>query len=324
MDRPIGARSLDEPLAPLMLSTVTNTDFIKTIGNPSGLSLCGTAKLSDWQLEFLILIVPAVAAHHCRASRQLRNIRSKASLVEKVFDDKDDEDETDKEGQEPRAETSRYAKRSWTMRSFHSAGAFVARHGIHLRLSIIHTSAGGAPSPQDDPLQLLHSRDGSDAQSIVSASSAMSPLARSVVDPWGKEPAEPIPPLRQQIVSDFKKSLPLLLLGSVRVIMVKGVEYPEHVTEYGVHWNFFITLALLPFAGTLSGPSQNTFGTVSSVWPYIWPPASSEITELQEWALSSNLPRNTLLRQNKEGLTSMVGYLAIFYIGLDSATTSSH
>lgn len=75
------------------------------------------------------------------------------------------------------------------------------------------------------------------------------------------------------LLGSMKRSIPILVLGLIRVMMVKGTDYPvrplgqptvaasplntgnqEHVTEYGVHWNFFFTLGLLPFLGQLAWP----------------------------------------------------------------------
>ncbi|KAL6878390.1 hypothetical protein ACP4OV_012560 [Aristida adscensionis] len=47
----------------------------------------------------------------------------------------------------------------------------------------------------------------------------------------------------------FKAALssisPLVFLGFARIISTSGVDYQVHVGEYGVHWNFFFTLAAI-------------------------------------------------------------------------------
>jgi glucosaminylphosphatidylinositol acyltransferase len=84
-------------------------------------------------------------------------------------------------------------------------------------------------------------------------------------------PADLRPPLPLEILSVLERSLPVLVLGLLRVVLVKGTQYPvscpkfcflfelltrmqEHVTEYGVHWNFFLTLALIPILRVLLHP----------------------------------------------------------------------
>ncbi|GAA5896233.1 hypothetical protein JCM6882_008526 [Rhodosporidiobolus microsporus] len=123
-------------------------------------------------------------------------------------------------------------------------------------------------------------------------------------------------PYLTTIWRSFKKCLPLVVLGLVRVVMVKGVDYPEHVSEYGVHWNFFFTLALLPvFGAALVGVFLKK---VDLHWVGLLVSVAHQIllngTSLQTWTLEA--PRFGLVSQNKEGIVSFIGYLSIYLLGL--------
>ncbi|BGO98161.1 Glucosaminyl phosphatidylinositol (GlcN-PI) nositol acylation protein [Rhodotorula toruloides] len=123
---------------------------------------------------------------------------------------------------------------------------------------------------------------------------------------------------RSYISSVFRstrKCLPLVALGMVRVVMVKGVDYPEHLTEYGVHWNFFFTLALLPvFGSALEGLAGKVDMHVVGLAVGIVHQLALSWTPLQHWALEA--PRTTIISQNKEGIVSFPGYLSIYLLGL--------
>ncbi|KAF2627525.1 GPI-anchored wall transfer protein 1 [Macroventuria anomochaeta] len=123
------------------------------------------------------------------------------------------------------------------------------------------------------------------------------------------------PPLSKRLITSFRHAIPLLVLGTIRFISVKGLDYAEHVTEYGVHWNFFFTLGFLPpFAALL----QIIFDLVPS-----YTVLSCVLAGLYELALDNTslgafiltAPRTDLLSKNREGIFSFVGYLAIFLAG---------
>ena len=112
-----------------------------------------------------------------------------------------------------------------------------------------------------------------------------------------------------------KHSLPLFVLGVIRLYSVKGLDYAEHVSEYGVHWNFFFTLALLPpFVAGL----QSFFKLIPSYAVLALLLGSAyqallELTSLKGYILTA--PRTDLLSKNREGIFSFFGYLAIFLAG---------
>ncbi|KAI0392335.1 GPI-anchored wall transfer protein 1 [Xylariaceae sp. FL0594] len=123
--------------------------------------------------------------------------------------------------------------------------------------------------------------------------------------------------LRQGVAASLRHSLPLLAMGVVRLVSVKGLDYAEHVTEYGVHWNFFFTLALLPpFVAIFQSISERipSFAALAIIlgvsYQYVL-----ETSPLKAYVLSA--PRTDLLSMNREGICSFVGYLAIYLAGHD-------
>ncbi|KAG6041311.1 Glucosaminyl phosphatidylinositol (GlcN-PI) nositol acylation protein [Claviceps citrina] len=103
----------------------------------------------------------------------------------------------------------------------------------------------------------------------------------------------------------------------VRLLSVKGLDYAEHVSEYGVHWNFFFTLGLLPpFVAAFQSvlryvPSHAALALlVGGTYQLLL-----ETTALKAYVLTA--PREDLLSMNREGLASFLGYLAVFLAGQD-------
>ncbi|KAH8112762.1 GWT1-domain-containing protein [Phellopilus nigrolimitatus] len=134
-----------------------------------------------------------------------------------------------------------------------------------------------------------------------------------------KDPVYLIAPASPKLATVIKKVLPIFFLGIIRVITVKGTEYPEHESEYGTHWNFFFTLALLPVLQVALHPviihlPISLLGFLVALSHQI----ALSLTPLQRYTLNS--PRTNLISANKEGLVSLIGYLAIHLFGLSAGT----
>ena len=124
-------------------------------------------------------------------------------------------------------------------------------------------------------------------------------------------------------VARFKNSLrhsfPLLILGVVRLLSVKGLEYAEHVSEYGVHWNFFFTLAVIPLMVAIIQPVLRiipSYNILAFVLAICYELVLFLIPNMKRWILLSERKQGDWLSQNREGVFSLVGYLAIFISGM--------
>ncbi|KZF22015.1 GPI-anchored wall transfer protein 1 [Xylona heveae TC161] len=121
--------------------------------------------------------------------------------------------------------------------------------------------------------------------------------------------------LKNRLLKSIRHSLPLMILGLIRLYSVKGLDYAEHVTEYGVHWNFFFTLGLLPPFVALCDTAFRFIPsyTVLSIIVGLTYEVVLQTTSLQAFVLTA--PRKDLFSQNREGIFSFFGYLAIFLAG---------
>ena len=124
--------------------------------------------------------------------------------------------------------------------------------------------------------------------------------------------------------SGLQRTAAVFLLGVGRLCAVRLLGYHEHVSEYGVHWNFFLSLGCVwVLAGTVHGLART--------------PARSALAGLllagvHQWALLQKgsiafmfaAPREGFVAANREGLASVSGYLSVYLVGEGLTCWASH
>jgi phosphatidylinositol glycan class W len=112
---------------------------------------------------------------------------------------------------------------------------------------------------------------------------------------------------------NWKRILPLLFMGLLRLLTHKGLEYPEHASEYGMHWNFFCTLAFLTTVTPwIPGPTCSIPVVIMVCYQFVLS------QHLQEWV--ENAPRactpgevcSNLFVANREGILGCLGYTSLY------------
>jgi len=124
--------------------------------------------------------------------------------------------------------------------------------------------------------------------------------------PLIRDPQYLVKSMRSKVRRVLWRCAPVVALGVIRMLAVKGTEYPEHVTEYGVHWNFFLTLAFVPVLQVLLHPIM-VYLPISMIGVLV---AVGQQIGLSKFGLRDyvlNAPRVNLISANKEGLVSLPG-----------------
>lgn len=122
--------------------------------------------------------------------------------------------------------------------------------------------------------------------------------------------------LARNMKSCLRSCVPLLALGLGRFAVVEYVGYQKHVTEYGVHWNFFVTLAIVKlFTSMITSTVSSKYSLLSGIW-ILWMHEYTMSTKgLKTWVLRDG-PRDDFLSANREGLISIPGYVGLYFVGV--------
>ncbi|VDK70917.1 unnamed protein product [Onchocerca ochengi] len=105
-------------------------------------------------------------------------------------------------------------------------------------------------------------------------------------------------------------SILLILLGIARTVLLNSINYHYSVIEYGVHWNFFITLGMLRLIVEFLGRRCHLLLGIVIGFTYQYFLTKQN---LQEYLLSNETERTDFISKNREGIFSLFGYLSLYY-----------
>ncbi|XP_012833307.1 PREDICTED: uncharacterized protein At4g17910-like [Erythranthe guttata] len=105
----------------------------------------------------------------------------------------------------------------------------------------------------------------------------------------------------------------LIILGFARLISTSSVNYQVHVGEYGVHWNFFFTLAAVAILTFIINVHPNYCGILGSLILIGY--QALLLCGLNKFIMSEER-KPDIFSQNKEGIFSIFGYWGMYLVGV--------
>lgn len=105
-------------------------------------------------------------------------------------------------------------------------------------------------------------------------------------------------------------------LGVLRLVVLRALDYQQHDSEYGVHWNFYVTLAAVWFAVSVMHATSSATGLPRLTMACVVLAAHQAVlsrTSLSEWMLSA--PRTGgFFAENREGIASVAAFAALYLV----------
>ncbi|GIL79297.1 hypothetical protein Vretimale_16460 [Volvox reticuliferus] len=121
------------------------------------------------------------------------------------------------------------------------------------------------------------------------------------------------PPLWRRLLNGLRAATVCWLLGLGRLVTTRAVDYQEHVGEYGVHWNFFWTIAVLALLGHAVALPPPLLAPVA-IGLTLGHQAVLSWGGLGPWVMSEERG-DDMISLNKEGIVSCVGFWALYLWG---------
>lgn len=106
---------------------------------------------------------------------------------------------------------------------------------------------------------------------------------------------------------------PLMVLGIARLLSTAGVDYQVHVGEYGVHWNFFFTLAAVSILTSMINIPPKYSGILGLLILVGYQVCLMNGLNVY---LLSNERGTDIISLNKEGIFSIFGYWGMYLVGV--------
>ncbi|XP_057520905.1 uncharacterized protein At4g17910 [Amaranthus tricolor] len=111
----------------------------------------------------------------------------------------------------------------------------------------------------------------------------------------------------------LQSSGPLIVLGFLRLLSTSGVDYQVHVGEYGVHWNFFFTLAAVSLLSSSINIHPQYCGILGL---FILIGYQILLVQGLNTYLLSDVRGMDIISQNKEGIYSIFGYFGMYLLSV--------